>query len=121
MIAPRIFTSRDALRGAHGDGEFATPRQVHDLVASVEHHMDRADIAEQERDALRARVAALESALAASRAIARRVTAEREAATDAALAAIAAMRDGDPACAAIDGDDGAGPTDVDATGRGVTP
>ena len=46
MTPPRIFTSVDALRGAHGDGSFSTPRQTADLVASVEHHMARADAAE---------------------------------------------------------------------------
>lgn len=46
MTPPRIFTSVDALRGAHGDGSFATPRQTADLVASVEYHMARADAAE---------------------------------------------------------------------------
>ena len=46
MTPPRIFTSVDALRGAHGDGSFSTPRQTADLVASVEHHMARADAAD---------------------------------------------------------------------------
>jgi sirohydrochlorin ferrochelatase len=46
VTPPRIFTSVDALRGAHGDGSFSTPRQTADLVASVEHHMARADAAE---------------------------------------------------------------------------
>jgi len=46
VTPPRIFTSVDALRGAHGDGSFATPRQTADLVASVEHHMARADAAD---------------------------------------------------------------------------
>ncbi len=62
-MKPEIFTSVHALRGAYGDAPWCTPRQTLDLVATVEHHMARADAAEQECARLRARVAAVESAL----------------------------------------------------------
>lgn len=78
MTPPRIFTSVDALRGAHGDGSFATPRQTADLVASVEHHMARADAAEARIETAEARE--------------ERATLERDAA-QRALANVVAERD----------------------------
>lgn len=72
-MTARIYTADD-VRGISADMRLLSrtladhyaaswANLLHELAASVEHHAARADAAEQERDALRARVAELESAL----------------------------------------------------------